>query len=68
MDTLLVVTAVFGPGPIDAQPSSTIETRSKPIPTKQIAFFIAFPLLADILNPEMKSKPCDGPDPSIATS
>jgi len=45
MDTLLVVMTVFGPGPIDAQPSNTIETRSKPIPTKQTAFFIAFPFL-----------------------
>jgi hypothetical protein len=45
MDTLLVVMAVFGPGIIDAQPSNTIETRSKPIPTKQIVFFTAFFLL-----------------------
>jgi hypothetical protein len=45
MDTLLVVMAVFGPGIIDAQPSNIIETRSKPMPTKQFAFFTAFLLL-----------------------
>jgi hypothetical protein len=43
MDTLLFVMAVFGPGAIDAQPSNTIETRSKPILTKQISLLILSP-------------------------
>jgi hypothetical protein len=59
MDTLLVVMAVFGPGPIDAQPSNTIETKSEPIPTKQIAFFTAFLLLfynSTAPNPLLRSR------------